>query len=130
MLTRVDFPEPEGPVMATHSPATMEKVASSRARTVVPCPGYSRETWVRAMTAHSARVWLALSVVTSSTLFTVSPSPCFMVQSLRNRDFRLGLVCGLKVSNEKARLGRAAFDLWTNCISGVKGGMVGSGAVS
>ena len=50
------------------------------------------------------------------------PSPCFMVQSLRNRGFRLGLVCGLKVSNEKARLGRAAFDLSPYSISGVKGG--------
>jgi len=33
-FTSVLLPEPEGPVMATHSPATMEKLALSRARTV------------------------------------------------------------------------------------------------
>ena len=55
-LTSVLLPEPEGPVIATHSPATMEKLASASARTMLPWPVYSRVTWWRAMTAQSGRV--------------------------------------------------------------------------
>src|SRR6185312_8340134 len=44
MLTRVDFQEPEGPVMATHSPEPMVKLASSNARTTPDFDAYSRLT--------------------------------------------------------------------------------------
>ncbi len=35
---------PDGPVIATHSPATIENEASANARTTPPCPTYSRVT--------------------------------------------------------------------------------------
>ena len=52
-LTSVDLPEPEGPVMATHSPATMVNAAWSSARTAPAWPAYSRVTELREMTAQS-----------------------------------------------------------------------------
>src|SRR5271170_652490 len=55
-FTSVLLPEPEGPVIATHSPATIENVASARARTAPPCPTYSRVTFFSAITAQSSRV--------------------------------------------------------------------------
>ena len=40
---RVDLPEPDGPVIATHSPRATLRFVPSSART--PAPGYSLETW-------------------------------------------------------------------------------------
>src|SRR5438270_2249910 len=55
-FTSVLLPEPDGPVIATHSPATIEKEASDNARTTPPCPTYSRVTRCSAITAQSSRV--------------------------------------------------------------------------
>src|SRR5271168_1986314 len=90
-FTSVLLPEPEGPVIATHSPATIENVAPSSARTTPPCPAYSRVTPSSAITAHSARVCsgTACSTTSATTFFTPSaitpPSKALLALQQRRR---------------------------------------------
>src|SRR5450755_4043558 len=56
-LTRVDLPEPEGPMMASHSPGATSREMSSSARMTPPpvsaLAGYRRLTWLSLITSFS-----------------------------------------------------------------------------
>src|SRR6185369_3476831 len=56
-LTRVDLPEPEGPMTASHSPGATSRETSSRARMTPPLlsarAGYRRLTWLSLITSFS-----------------------------------------------------------------------------
>src|SRR5579871_464718 len=85
-LTRVLLPEPEGPVMATHSPATMEKEAWSRARTTPAWPTYSRVTPCRAMTAQSGRVSRSIGLSVTRFIFSFPFQQRCGLQSAKDAD--------------------------------------------
>src|SRR5215469_10496453 len=71
-FTSVLLPEPEGPVTATHSPATIENDAWSSAFTCPAWPAYTRVTPCSAITAQSSRVSRSIGLSITVLIFSLA----------------------------------------------------------